>query len=464
ACQTQYNASLLSLDHPLAYEHLFVGSNTQAFKTWLDFTYGFNDKYQCDWTKECHKEARRLYWPNGRPLIQVDLWATSVTSNPSAPYFSITHARGIAQTTDVASGQAICQRECFSKPEPCPADHPFATDRGQQCSKYYERLIGGTCEEGFLELTDPVECCISCIPCPVADRPCTNAKSAKDYCPTVPGAKRSTDHVGFLVANVSDSSLGLWDAQSFCISNHTGHLPFIKLEQDLYSLASLFSTSTKMWLGATGPTEHACNRLCNPLEKYTYWDGTTFPTDLMLRFGLVTRATSISIQTDVAMPYNSILAKNKNPMDAIACEISCSYYEGVICPMDHPFAFNRGESCCSQFTTTCPGTFLSHSNGPECCQTNVSCQDSTKKCQNHPNFMRLCPQFPESFRFGTKSFQVIDGGNKSTYAEARSKCESLGGILPIVKEVEVYEELTYLIKYHECKLNFVHRVIPRKPQ
>ncbi|TRY67142.1 hypothetical protein TCAL_15793, partial [Tigriopus californicus] len=194
-------------------------------------------------------------------------------------------------------------------------------------SKYYERLIGGICEAGFLELTDPVECCITCIPCPVSDRPCTNAKNSQEYCSRVPHARRSTDHVGFLVANTSGSPSNLWEAQNHCISNYSGHLPYLKTEQDVYTLTSLFSSSMKLWLGATGPLAHACNRLCDPSEGYTWWDGTVFPSNLMLKFSLLARSTSLSFQTNVAQPYNGILAKNDNQMDETVCEISCSYYE-----------------------------------------------------------------------------------------------------------------------------------------
>lgn len=113
-CQTDHNASLLSLDHPLAFEHLYVGTNTENLRNWLDFTYGDNDTYQCNWSDECLKEVRRLYWPNGRPFIQMDLASELVTSNPSKPKFYFSQSRKIIQTISSMTGNAICQKECFS--------------------------------------------------------------------------------------------------------------------------------------------------------------------------------------------------------------------------------------------------------------------------------------------------------------------------------------------------------------
>lgn len=65
------------------------------------------------------------------------------------------------------------------------------------------------------------------------------------YCPSVPEAVRSKNHVGFLVSNISGLSLGQWEAQDYCISNHNGHLPYIKDEQDIYVITNFFSKNFK---------------------------------------------------------------------------------------------------------------------------------------------------------------------------------------------------------------------------
>ena len=80
----------------------------------------------------------------------------------------------------------------------CPLAHPFATDNGRTCCKFFNRIndtnLDPKCDGGYLQFDDPVSCCFGQEACVDAhygceDNPLTDGELAVQNMP------RTSEHI-----------------------------------------------------------------------------------------------------------------------------------------------------------------------------------------------------------------------------------------------------------------------------
>ncbi|TRY67527.1 hypothetical protein TCAL_08062 [Tigriopus californicus] len=381
-CQSQFNASSLSLDHPMAISYLLNEPQLRAVEVWTSYQYENGRKDICG-PHDCFDQERRFVWGNGRPFFRFPRFNLYIDVTSDEPLYVKTSIHLMNQKAEANRLDTVCQLECSISPALCPSDHPFATARGQQCSKYYERKDSAVsvCDGGFLLKTDPIECCIDCVPCPITDRPCIDAVKAH-------------------------------------------------------------GAGSRFWLGGIASYEAIGRTVCEPPNECQWLDGSDVDLSFFTLFDVVAGYKTLSFYSIPKVELTYIVKQIYVPTETL-CQASCSFYQDrLLCPTTHPFAFESGQKCCAHFTQStangCAGNLLDFQDPIECCSNSTPCSDLVQGCKTHPSQALLCPPYSGALRMNERAFQIIAGPSQ-TYDEAKATCQALGGFLPIVKTMQDFE-------------------------
>ena len=98
------------------------------------------------------------------------------------------------------------------------------------------------------------------------------------------------------------------------------------------------------------------------------------------------------------------------------------YLDPVFCPDDHPFAMNKGQTCCRHYKKkndvgadpVCDGGRHEFSDPAVCCRDAIPCPDTAKGCKDGPYFHgKDCTSMAEEKNHIEKSMHAIALGSFS---------------------------------------------------